>query len=248
MLLQTQLQRSGNFLFRWRSYLPIFLLAMLIAAMRNYQYPGGEHHLDFYWELFCLSCSFLGLAIRAYTVGHAPARTSGRNTETQIADILNITGAYSMVRNPLYLGNFIMGFGIFMFAFHFWIVFVYCLCFWLYYERIILAEETYLVERFGDKYLLWAAKTPVFIPNVMLYKAPELPFSLKTVLRREYSGFFAVIVVMFLLEVIGDMFIYKTVRVSVEPWWLALLVFGFVVWFALRFLKKYTRILHVEGR
>ncbi|HDP35649.1 MAG TPA: hypothetical protein ENN29_11145 [Candidatus Hydrogenedentes bacterium] len=248
MLLQTQLQLSGNLLFRWRSYLPIFLLGLLVAAMRHYQYPGGTHELDFFWELLCLFVSYFGLAIRAYTVGHAPARTSGRNTETQIADVLNTTGAYSMLRNPLYLGNFFMGLGIFMFAFHIWILCVYVLFFWLYYERIILAEEAYLSEKFGDEYLRWADKTPVFFPNPTLYAPPALPFSLKTVLRREYSGFFAVIVVMFLLEVIGDMFINHTLWVPVEPWWLMLLAFGAMVWFTLRSLKKYTRILRVDGR
>ena len=32
--------------------------------------------------------------------------TSGRNTHDQVADSLNTSGIYSIVRHPLYVGNF----------------------------------------------------------------------------------------------------------------------------------------------
>ena len=60
-------------------------------------------------ELIFLGVSLLGEAIRIFTVGYAPRNTSGRNTITgQIADELNVTGIYSQLRHPLYLGNFLM--------------------------------------------------------------------------------------------------------------------------------------------
>ena len=41
--------------------------------------------------------------------GFAARNTSGRNTgQGQVADKLNTTGAYSLTRNPLYLGNALM--------------------------------------------------------------------------------------------------------------------------------------------
>ncbi|MEI3590430.1 MAG: hypothetical protein V8Q44_05920 [Alistipes ihumii] len=54
----------------------------------------------------CLLVSLFGLAIRIRTAGHTPDRTSGRNTaEGQVADEPNTTGIYSMMRNPLYVGD-----------------------------------------------------------------------------------------------------------------------------------------------
>ncbi len=50
----------------------------------------------------------LGQGIRIWVAGFAPKDTSGRNTKEQKASVLNHTGLYSLCRNPLYLGNFLM--------------------------------------------------------------------------------------------------------------------------------------------
>ena len=60
--------------------------------------------------------SFLGEAIRIFTVAYTPAGTSGRNTKQQLADTLNTTGIYSLLRHPLYLGNFFMFLDTFIFT------------------------------------------------------------------------------------------------------------------------------------
>ncbi|MGB8874133.1 MAG: hypothetical protein WCC75_12145, partial [Desulfobaccales bacterium] len=44
--------------------------------------------------------------------GLPPRGTSGRNTQGQVAETLNTTGIYSLVRNPLYLGNFLIWLGL----------------------------------------------------------------------------------------------------------------------------------------
>lgn len=214
--------------------------------MREYQYPGRSEAFDHIWEIVCLFISFIGLTIRILTVGHTPRRTSGRNTKKQIADQLNTTGMYSIVRNPLYLGNFFMGLGVVLFVHLWWLTLIYILVFWLYYERIIFAEEEFLKRKFGDKYLNWVQKTPVFFPNFKLYIKPELPFSLRIVLKREYNGFFAVISIMFVLEIAGEMVIHG--KPDFDLGWIILVSFGFLVWIILRSLKKYTKVLDVKGR
>jgi len=83
----------------------------------------------------------LGLFIRAYAVGHTPANTSGRNTKEQLADELNTTGIYSMVRHPLYLGNFFMWLGAAVLTKNGWFIVAFILLYWIYYERIMFAEE-----------------------------------------------------------------------------------------------------------
>ena len=93
MALTEEFQTQGEWLFRWRSYLPLVLLGLIGLAFQQSDghFEGGYHD---YWEFICLGTSFLGLFVRVITVGHAPERTSGRNTKRQIADVLNTTGMY----------------------------------------------------------------------------------------------------------------------------------------------------------
>ena len=222
------------------------MIGIFLLALRGYKYPGHNEGLDHLWELLCLLVSFFGLGIRILTVGHTPKGTSGRNTKKQVADTLNTKGMYSVVKNPLYLGNFFMGLGIALFAHMWWLTIIYILVFWLYYERIIFAEEAYLRNKYGDEYLEWANSTPAFLPKLSKYQKADLPFSLRNVLKREYNGFFAVIVVMFILETVGE--IYAEGEFDFDLGWLLLLGVGFIVWLVLRSLKKYTILLHVDGR
>lgn len=246
MTIRDNFERTGNWLFRWRSYLPLAVIAIFLLALRNYDYPGHSERLDHLWEVFCVIVSFFGLGIRIITIGYAPKGTSGRNTKQQIADTLNTSGMYSIVRNPLYLGNFFMGLGIAMFADFWWLMLIYILAFWLYYERIIFAEEAYLIRKFGNEYIDWANVTPVFIPKYGRYTKPPLPFSIKNVLRREHNGFFAIIILMFLLETVGDVFAEG--KFDFDVGWIVLVSIGFIIWLTLRALKKYTTLLDVEGR
>jgi len=245
-MVRLNFEKSGGWLFRWRSFLPLIMIGIFLLAMVGYKYPGNSEEYDHLWEAFCLVVSYFGLAIRILTIGYVPKGTSGRNTKSQVADALNKTGMYSIVRNPLYLGNFFMGLGIAFFPNFWWLTLIYILVFIVYYERIIFAEESFLRDKFGEDYLEWANRTPAFFPNFKNYVKPGLPFSVKNVLRREYNGFFAVIAVMFLLECIGDYFIGGTFEVDLP--WTVLFCSGFLVWFVLRALKKYTTLLNVEGR
>ena len=246
MALREDFESTGNWLFRWRSYLPIAVIGMFLLAMLDYQYPWQQHGLTYVWEGLCLLVSFLGFAIRIVTIGHTPKNTSGRNTKEQIADSLNTSGIYATVRNPLYLGNFFMALGMAMFPQLWWLVLLYCLIFWLYYERIIFAEEAFLRHKFGDAYLQWANTTPVFIPRLRQYSKAQLPFSLRNVLKREYNGFFAIVAMFVLLKTFGIWIVEGQLRL--DPYYAILLGVGFALWLVLRTIKKTTTWLHVDGR
>ncbi len=246
MLLSQSFEKNGNWLFRWRSYLPLLLIGLFVVSLPSYRYPANSKGLDYFWEFFCLGISLLGLGIRIYTIGHTPKGTSGRNTKLQVADSLNTTGIYSMVRNPLYLGNFFAVLGIAMFPCLWWLAVIYVLVFWLYYERIIAAEEAYLHAKFGPIYLDWAQRTPAFIPSLRHYRPATLPFSLRMVLRREYNGLFAIGAIFFALEVSTDF--VADHKLEADPVWGTVLAGTFVIWLVLRSLKKGTTLLNVEGR
>lgn len=196
MALREEFERTGNWLFRWRSYLPVLFFGIALLSLRHAK-PLEDNIVQCLWEIFCLSVSHAGLAIRILTVGFSQNRTSGRNTSGQVAQSLNTTGLYSMTRHPLYLGNFLVWFGVSLFPMVWWLPVLSILIFCIYYERIMFAEEEYLRKKFGETYTEWAEKTPAFIPSFKNYVKHSLPFSSKKVLRKEYDGFFAIAVFVF---------------------------------------------------
>jgi protein-S-isoprenylcysteine O-methyltransferase Ste14 len=245
MALREEMEKSGMWLFRWRSYLPLAVLALSLIAFHEFKYPFDSEWIDRVWEIFCLAVSVSGVILRMVTIGHVPRKTSGRNTKGQVADELNTTGMYSVVRNPLYLGNFIIWFGLSLFVRVWWLSLIVTLIFWLYYERIIFAEEEYLRNKFGRQYLDWAEKTPVFIPRFSQWRSSSYSFSLRTALKEEYSGFFAIIVIFTLMEIGGDYIILG--KLQYEIMWRIISISGLFIYTTLRFMKK-TKRLNVEGR
>lgn len=219
---------------------------LLVGAFARFSYFGEVHRWEEYWNAVCLILSLMGLGVRIVTIGYAPSGTSGRNTRKQVARVLNTTGMYSLVRHPLYFGNYLITLGIALF-FHSWCTPLVVTCLYaLYYERIMFAEEAYLRERFGDEFERWAAETPAIVPKLHGWKTPALPFSWKTVLRREYTGLFGITTVFFLLEVIGDSIAEHRLRFD---WpWVVLLVFGGAVYLGLRTLKRRSVLLETPGR
>ena len=247
MALREELERSGNWLFRWRSYLPLLLIVLFLIALTNFKYPGGNHGWDEIWELFCFLISLSGLIIRMYAVGCAPKGTSGRNVTDQRANVLNTTGIYSITRHPLYLGNFIIWFGIILSVRLWWFMVVTLLIFWLYYERIMFAEEEFLRRKFGDEFLKWASTVPAFFPaKWKRWRKPDLPFKFKNALRREYSGFFAIISAFSVLELVEERIVEG--RLVFDPIWSGLFGFGLVIYLTFLTLKKKTKFLDVQGR
>jgi len=233
--------RAGQRLFRWRSSVPLLALGLVLGSLPSFRYPGGSHTLDRLWELSCFALSLLGLAVRALTVGHAPPGTSGRTTHGPVAERLNTTGMYSVVRHPLYMGNFLIWLGVGLFPRRWWLVLLVIATFCLHYERVILAEEEFLRHRFGQAFLAWAERTPAFVPNVRLWTPPDVPFSLRRVLRRESSGAFGIVATYTALEVLGDYAVHRTW--TLDPLWAAFFAAGAATYVVLLCLKRMTRLL-----
>lgn len=238
MALVEEFESSGQWLFRRRSYLPLVFSGIIFSGLAFFHYPAGSHLLDELWEVVCLLVAFLGVAVRALTIGFTASHTSGRNTEGQVADSLNTTGMYSIVRNPLYLGNFLMILGVVLFLRIWWIPMLYAALFALYYERIIFAEEMFLRNKFGRDYLVWASKTPAFFPKLALWTYPAAPFSWKKVVRREYHGIMGLVMFLFLLEVASDLAVGEGFEIDLL--WRYLLGFTCAGYIAVRVLHKHT--------
>ena len=188
MSLAKELNKQGNLLFKYRGTLPLIILSVaFLVFILKLQAPSAYVNYDYY-PFGCLAIALFGQFIRLITVGYTADLTSGRNTEGQLANVLNTKGIYSIVRHPLYLGNFFMWLGLCLLTQDLWFTIAFILIYWVYYERIMFAEEAFLINKFGDTYLEWASSRPAFWPNFNIWKSSTSNFNWKKILLNEKNG------------------------------------------------------------
>jgi len=238
MALREELSKQGDWLFRWRSYLPLFMLPLFALALIESTGPGYlfKQPLDRAISVFCVLVSFAGLLFRALVIGFAPRGTSGGNTKKQRANTLSTTGIYSTVRHPLYFGNFIIFLGIVMFVKVWWFALLAVLTYWLYYERIMYREEEFLRGKFGEEFIAWAEKTPAFIPRFNNWQNPKISFSLQKIIFREYIGFFEIIACFTIINTIKNYLLFS--QFSLSRIWTAFFIAGCAVFCTVKIAKK----------
>lgn len=245
MPLREEFAGNGAWLFRHRSYLPLLAFALVLMQLPSFSYLGGRHETHLLWEALCMAIGVLGLLIRIHVGGYAPPGTSARGTRAPNASQVTTTGFYSVVRHPLYLANVVMWLGIVMFVHLWWLVALVALASWLYYERIMFAEEEMLRDKFGAAWLDWATRTPAFLPGLRLWRAPERPFSVRQALRREYAGFFALVAAFTALEIAADLMV--TGRWQIDLVWGVLFALGLIEFTVFRYLSHRTHILDLPA-
>jgi protein-S-isoprenylcysteine O-methyltransferase Ste14 len=246
MALLHSFEKNGNLLFKFRGQIPVVLFLLAIPVLYFTDFLIFDKVFYKLLTLVSIIISFLGFVVRAYTIGTTPKGTSGRNTQNQVAECLNETGIYSMLRHPLYLGNYLMWIGIVMFTFNIYFFFIVSLAFWLYYERIMFAEERFLERKFGEAYLSWSQKVPAFIPRFNKFIKSSVGFSVKSVLRREYSGILATVAGFTFIDLLRIYFLtheFVWQRSSIY-----LMIASMVFALVLRTIKHQSKWLDEEGR
>lgn len=124
-------------------------------------YPFAAHTTDasFAWGVILMVA---GLGLRFWASGYLTKMRS-----------LTTSGPYAFTRNPLYLGNFILGLGISVIANNFWLNAYYIVSFSLLYIGTIKEEQGALEEKFGAPYRDYTAGVPMFFPSVVAYARSE---------------------------------------------------------------------------
>lgn len=78
---------------------------------------------------------------------------------------LATSGPYSLTRNPLYLGNFLIGAGFCIASWQIISIPIFFLYFLLFYIPLIRIEEKRMKEIFGEDYIQYKKSVPVFFPR-----------------------------------------------------------------------------------
>src|SRR5437868_13350275 len=145
--------RVGAVLFRHRGWLPVpFLLVPLLA-------DGVMEPMN--WILgFVLIV--LGEAIRLAGVAAAGTVTRRRSRTVQR---LVTYGIFAWMRNPLYVGNFLIWIGFTVISGVLWFLPIAIALFAAEYTLIVRYEEGVLESIFGEEYLAYKRRTPRWLPR-----------------------------------------------------------------------------------
>jgi protein-S-isoprenylcysteine O-methyltransferase Ste14 len=181
------LRRAGNFGFHYRGLLIPFTLATLLVVTR----PSEALRADAVVRgvtFAGIAIALLGQAIRLFVIGFAYIKRGGKNRRIY-ADDLVTEGVYAHVRNPMYVGNFLMLVGLAIIwgsplAFAIGVPLVGFL-----YFSIVVSEEAYLREKFGAAYDAYVRDVNRFVPHLAGLRdtVQGSHYDWRKALRKEYG-------------------------------------------------------------
>lgn len=182
----------GEWFFKYRDFTPIPLIVLLlIFGEPTVASATLGLLLIVFGELFRIySVSFIG------TVSRTRSESTGQS--------LVSSGPFSLVRNPLYVGNFFVSFGFAIFGSITWIAVLTVLMFALQYYFIVLYEESVLTKKFGEAYGEYRKKVPAFIPfSLPKLDQIEWPRDFSPALKSEKRTLTTIMTLLVLLIALG---------------------------------------------
>lgn len=178
------LVRIGNTLFRWRNTLFPVIFVLLFAGVPPV--PAGT--LRTALEVAGLLLVLGGTVVRVAVAGAHYIKRAGAANHIH-AGTLHTDGVFSALRNPLYLGNILLGAGFLALLGNPGTWLPGALVVFLAYRAIVAAEEDYLARTFGDAYARYCARVPRWLPRpgVLRVALSDAAFSWRSAVSMEYS-------------------------------------------------------------
>jgi protein-S-isoprenylcysteine O-methyltransferase Ste14 len=169
----------GLFFFRYRSYIPIPFLLLLLAV----EQPTSSS------LALGVLIVLLGESIRIYSVGYAGLET--RATADVGAPQLVTSGPYGITRNPIYVGNILIYLGFGIMSNVWWIPVLGFAWFLFQYTFIVKREEGFLSTTFGEAYREYTRNVPRFMPRLSPWKgkSTDQKLDLRMAIRSERRSF-----------------------------------------------------------
>ena len=139
-------------------------------------YFGVKSEKVLYWGVVPI---FFGEILRIWAAGYIRKNK-----------VLAIVGPYRHVRNPLYVGSFLIGAGFGIFIGNFVILALIIIVFLFIYTLQINSEEKKLAEIFGEKYLSYKKNVGRWIPRWKPYGDERDNFDLRLAIfkNKEYNA------------------------------------------------------------
>jgi protein-S-isoprenylcysteine O-methyltransferase Ste14 len=181
--------KIGNFFFKTRNfvflffYLTIFIPSPKLFTVKN----AGEHY--YWWPIIIgLFITVFGQAIRAATIGLKYIIRGGKDRKVYAEELVT-EGIFNHCRNPLYVGNILMLAGVGVLSNSLLYVAIMLPLFLFIYQAIVLAEENFLRNKFGQVYDAYCKKVSRWLINpVGLGKTfSSMQFKWRRYILKEYN-------------------------------------------------------------
>ena len=203
----------------------ISVVTFICLLIQKYMLPYSqsifrEEMLDSVGFIIVLSGQYLRICAR----GH-------KSKKNIYKDNLITSGPYALVRNPMYLGSFFIGFGMSILLFRLWVMPVYITMFSLWYWHQIYDEQKRLKEKFDQQYIDYCKQTPCFFPSVYtlitLRFVNYIPFRSNWV-KKELDTILTWSAILILVEGYEDIICFSLRMFSVELFFFLLITSFFI--------------------
>jgi len=147
----------------------ILSLAIIMTGVL-YKFPhlySSNRFLDNVWDFIGLMIVLKGIFIRMLARGH-------KKVHSKEGSILVITGIYTLSRNPMYLGSFLMGAGFVFIVWPWWTLPLFAALFYLRFHRQVILEEEHLQKLFKEDYITYSQKVSRVFPTFTQIKAMKV--------------------------------------------------------------------------
>ncbi|MBI4706786.1 MAG: isoprenylcysteine carboxylmethyltransferase family protein [Candidatus Omnitrophica bacterium] len=173
----------------------IFLAVVVMALFPKVFFRQAGGLFGDVAEIFGIIFVLLGQVLRISARGYKAENS--QNSHRLIQE-----GPYSLVRNPMYLGIFLIGFGVVLWLFQIWVIVVFLLFFIVRYNLLIMEEEEKLVKFFPQEYPVYQRNVPRILPNFLKLNkqdiAEYLPVKLNWI-KKEINSIIPVLAVSFFI-------------------------------------------------
>ncbi len=147
---------------------------------------------------------------RAVGVAGKRTRTRGRKVKELVT-----AGPFAHVRNPLYVGNFILTYGLIVLSRIGWLLWAFPVVFFLQYSAIVSWEEHILTGTFGGEYSRYRLHVRRWVPSFSAYPgASRHSFDFKTAWQSESNSLRAILVI-FIVILAKHLFFHEHVRAMI---------------------------------
>ncbi len=114
-----------------------------------------DNLLNFVGMILILKGTYLRMAARGY-----------KKEFSQKGQDLVVDGLYTLTRNPMYLGTYLIGAGFVLVVWPWWFLIIFSVLFFVRFNVQMVKEEAHLKKLFGAKYEKYCQTTPRFFPTL----------------------------------------------------------------------------------
>ena len=182
--------RFGHFIFGYRDCVFPLTFGVLLMTTRP-TLLFGSSTLDWWMDECGAAIALSGQLVRALVIGVTDIKRGG-DKKCIAAPRLYQDGLFAYSRNPLYLGNLLIVFGLILIVNSTWGYLLALPFFVGCYRAIVLAEEDFLHTKFGLEYSTYCRRVNRFLPHwTALRKSMRgLVIDWNQVLKREFGTAF----------------------------------------------------------